>query len=124
MDLPSLYKIHDIIADEAEFSASITFDPDHAIFKGHFPGYPVVPGVCLIRIMRDLVCEIKGKPLTLEMISNLKFLKMIDPHSHANVRVTGSYSITEKGLYAVNASITYEGVSFLKFKGTFISNKL
>ena len=119
MDLQSLYKIHDIKVDGTEFSAGITFDPDHAILKGHFPGHPVVPGVCLIRIMRDLVSEIKGKPLTLHTISNLKFLKMIDPYSHAKVEVSGSYSNTENGLYVVNASITYEDVSFLKFKGRF-----
>ena len=34
------------------YSCTITFDPAFVGFEGHFEGNPVVPGVCLIELVR------------------------------------------------------------------------
>lgn len=34
------------------YSCMIAFDPAFAGFEGHFEGNPVVPGVCLIELVR------------------------------------------------------------------------
>ena len=39
---------------------SITIDQGHDIYKGHFPGFPVTPGVVEIEIVKELMeCHLK-----------------------------------------------------------------
>lgn len=34
--------------DETSGTVLLELNPDHAIYQGHFPAHPVVPGVCLL----------------------------------------------------------------------------
>ena len=34
--------------EESKITTRFYIDPDREIFKGHFPGDPVLPGVCLL----------------------------------------------------------------------------
>lgn len=53
--------------------------PDHPIYGGHFPGNPVVPGVCQIRMITELVAGIMKKEVYLQTADNIKFLAAINP---------------------------------------------
>ena len=53
--------------------------PSHAIFKAHFPGEPVTPGVCLIQMGRELAEDYIGRPLRLKLLKNVKFLSVVTP---------------------------------------------
>jgi 3-hydroxyacyl-[acyl-carrier-protein] dehydratase len=57
--MTALYTISRLTAIEGYFSAEITFNPAHAVFAGHFPGKPIVPGVVLVEISAALVSQIK-----------------------------------------------------------------
>lgn len=48
---PFLFIDEIVSADEAGSVAVRTFKEDEFFFKGHFPSYPVVPGVILIETM-------------------------------------------------------------------------
>ena len=61
------------------FSAKISLNKDHDIFKGHFPGNPVTPGVCMMQIVKELTEEFTGKSLFLKSASNVKFMAIINP---------------------------------------------
>lgn len=41
----------------------ITFRSDHPVFAGHFPGNPIVPGVCLLDAAARLAEETWGSPV-------------------------------------------------------------
>lgn len=32
----------------------VRLNPEHPIFSGHFPSYPIVPGVCLMQMASEL----------------------------------------------------------------------
>ncbi|KQT22455.1 3-hydroxyacyl-ACP dehydratase [Chryseobacterium sp. Leaf404] len=66
-------------SENGSFSASITLNQDHDIFKGHFPGNPVTPGVCMMQIVKELTEEFTGKKLFLKSASNVKFMAIINP---------------------------------------------
>ncbi|MCK4569170.1 MAG: 3-hydroxylacyl-ACP dehydratase, partial [Bacteroidales bacterium] len=83
MSLQSLYTISEFNVKGNEFSAIITFDPSHEIFSGHFPEQPIVPGVCLIHIIKDIAIRIAEHEVVLSNGSNIKFLSVIDPRKHA-----------------------------------------
>ena len=119
MTLKSLYTIHDLKYSEGEFSADISFDPKHEIFEGHFPAQPVVPGVVLIHILKDLCSRIVGDNVNLIKGTNIKFLNIIDPRDNSVISVTGNYSEMENNMISLNANIHNEVGVNIKFKGVF-----
>ena len=46
----------------------ISINAAHPIFEGHFPGQPVVPGVCMIQMIKEMMESIEGKPLQNRMV--------------------------------------------------------
>ena len=36
----------------SKYSVSLRLESSHDIFKGHFPGNPVLPGVCQVEMVR------------------------------------------------------------------------
>jgi len=57
----------------------VKLNEDHPIFAGHFPGQPILPGVCIIQMLIDIVSAWEGYSLKLKKSKNIKFLKIIDP---------------------------------------------
>ena len=49
------------------------------IYKAHFPGEPITPGVCIMQIAKELLEEAVSQQLTLSCVKNIKFLRIISP---------------------------------------------
>jgi 3-hydroxyacyl-[acyl-carrier-protein] dehydratase len=60
-------------------SGSIVFDPDFPGFQGHFPGNPVLPGVCLIEAAVQLISHGAKRNLQLAEVENVKFFSPVNP---------------------------------------------
>ena len=73
--------------DEEKYIASIFLNSNHAIFKGHFPGNPVTPGVCMMQIIKELSQEIMKSSLMMTSSSNVKFLALINPEKNPNLEL-------------------------------------
>ena len=58
---------------DQEYVCKVDFDADFAGFEGHFPGNPIVPGVCLIELSRVMAEQAAGLELVLQEISLCKF---------------------------------------------------
>lgn len=119
MTLKRLYDISEVKVSGTAFFASISFNPEHPVFNGHFPGQPVVPGVVLIRILKMIVADITGKNMILDHSGNIKFLNVIDPRDRNIILCKGSIDLSEKDHYAVNASLSNQSTVYFKFKGNF-----
>ena len=119
MSLKSLYTISDLKYSEAEFSASLRFNPGHEVFNGHFPGQPVVPGVVLINILKDLCSVIVGSEVSLKKGTNIKFLNMTVPAEKATYYISGTFAKNEDEMISMSANILGEGEVSIKFKGVF-----
>ena len=57
----------------------IRLDADHPIFKGHFPGQPVLPGVMILKIITTCVSLSQKKNLLISKVKQCKFLNFVDP---------------------------------------------
>ncbi len=106
-----------------KFHTSVAFIPSHPIFAGHFPGNPVVPGVCQVEMIREIAMEILKKPLFLGKSDNIKFLSMINPMIHQVLDIDLDLKTKSDHEYDVAAVFRSEEVIFLKFKGTFQTEK-
>ena len=58
----------------------------HFIYKAHFPGQPITPGVCVIQIGLELASNYLSRNMEIDKVNNVKFLSVLSPHEvHGNV---------------------------------------
>ncbi len=74
-----LYKIKGKTAGEGATDYDIELNPSHFIFKAHFPGEPITPGVCIIQVGKELLEDLLGAPLQTVAVKNVKFLSVVTP---------------------------------------------
>ena len=92
MLIEGLYKVDELNHSEGVITAKITLDASHEIFKGHFPGNPIMPGVCMMQIIKELTEEVLEKELLLQTSTNIKFMAKINPETNPNLVLNISYS--------------------------------
>lgn len=116
--MDDFYHILQLSAADLRLSAVIRFNKEHAIFKGHFLGSPVVPGVCMIRLVHELMEAGSSGKLRLSSADSIKFLAVIDPQEISDVSVNIDYTLRENQ-YLVQGSIFSGQIIYFKFKGVF-----
>lgn len=89
-----------------------TVTGEEFFLKGHFPSYPIVPGVIICEIMGQscallLGDDIKGKRTLYTGINNVKFKHPVRPHDTINVRAC--ITARRANLVFVQAEATVEG---------------
>ncbi len=67
---------------DSKYVVGIRLNPNHAIFKGHFPDNPVTPGVCMMQIIKELAEQITTYSLFMTRSSNVKFMALINPETN------------------------------------------
>ncbi len=105
--------------DGSTIGATIELNAAHAIFEGHFPNQPVVPGVCMVQIIKELLEKSVGKSLQLQKADHIKFLSFIVPTETPSVEALIKYSIADEVLSAT-ASLAKQETVCLKMKCSFV----
>ena len=82
---------------EGQSGFNVILNPDHLIYKAHFPGQPVTPGVCILQMLQELLSVQYDKPLYIRKIKNAKFTSMISPVTDSRVSVVFSSMTPEEG---------------------------
>lgn len=57
------------------------------IYKAHFPGMPITPGVCIAQIVEELLCEYMQEEYKLSEAKNIKYLQVISPVDTPKINV-------------------------------------
>lgn len=115
--MTTLYKITNLTKNGNSFGASVTFNPSHPVFSGHFPGQPVVPGVVLVEITAVVISKLTGKDLIVKEASVIKFLRVIDPMVNTDILVDGTVIETDKDHYKADLGFASGETVFAKLKG-------
>ncbi len=110
------YKIIDSSVSETEGIFRLRLNAAHAIYKSHFPGKPVTPGVCLCAIARELVEVMAEMSLQLTFVKNAKFLKVLSPDEYPEVAATVRHlTFTPAGTISAQVIVdTLTGETFAK----------
>ena len=66
-------------------------DCAHPVFSGHFPSKPILPGVCMVDIVRDIARRVIDDRLVLAEASNIKFTAVVDPVADSVISADFSY---------------------------------
>ena len=83
-------------ADQSQIVAWKTFNADEFFFPGHFPGYPVVPGVILVETLaqaggagvKQLGLLADTALFFLATVEKAKFRRQVKPGERARLEVT------------------------------------
>ena len=60
--------------------------PESPVYKGHFPGYPITPGVCLVQMALESIAEMAGHSVALVAAKNIKFTSPVIPAEGTELR--------------------------------------
>ena len=82
--------LYETIAVDAA-GATIRLLLESPVYKGHFPGYPITPGVCLVEIALELIAEMADQvghddSVRLVGAKNIKFTSPIIPAEGTELR--------------------------------------
>ncbi len=122
MLLGEYFTIQNKKEEENNVIFSITLNPDHKVYKGHFPQMPVSPGVCNVQMIKECLQQQTGKKLLLKSISQVKFLSLVVPSTNKNLCINMQITETGEKSYKIKAAITNpeNTTSFVDFRGEFI----
>ena len=77
-DLYTVENTHDV-ADDMAYGFDIRLNPAHFIYKVHFHGHPITPGVCLIQMVAELASLAEGCDLYVRNIKTAKYTGLVSP---------------------------------------------
>ncbi len=119
MLIPNLYSIKKSeTIDDFNFNIQIELNPKHEIFDGHFPNNPIMPGVCMIQIIKELTELFTSQNLFLSKVSNVKFMAIINPFTHSVLDLNLNIINNGEEVKVKNSSF-FESTNALKFSAVF-----
>ncbi len=114
-----LFTILSIQKEENAAKVVLSINSKHAIFEGHFPGRPVLPGACQLQIVKEIMQTILNAEFQLIKGNHLKFLSLIDPNTAGILQMELKHTTTENNELAVTAILFNDGTTCFKFNGIF-----
>ncbi|WDF63558.1 3-hydroxyacyl-ACP dehydratase [Flavobacterium sp. KACC 22763] len=120
MILQDFYKIlsEEKISD-SKYTITILVNAKHEVFKGHFPGNPIMPGVCMIQIIKELTESITKSSLMIQSLANVKFMALINPEVTPELRLELDVTTTEDGLVKVKNTTYFNDTTALKLSNVY-----
>lgn len=115
------FTVHTLEKGDGMVKAGLLWNAAHPIFQGHFPGQPVVPGVCMIQLVQETLEQALEKPVELVSSSLVKFLHVIDPRQFPSTDLLLQYCVNENGTYQVSSTLMNEKTNFMKMNAVFNS---
>ena len=87
-----LFEVVSTTQHDDSCQCQVKFNPEHRIYKAHFPGNPITPGVCLMQMGEELLEQKYGKLLQLTVVKTIRFKKIVGPND------TPTYTFTKEVL--------------------------
>ena len=113
MLIPHFYSVKEFNFTDNQLKAIIELNPEHNVFKGHFPNNPVTPGVCMLQILKELTEQATNTNLFIKECSNVKFMALINPEMNAVLAITIDINQVEEN-FKIKASASFDETVALK----------
>lgn len=82
----------------------VRLNPECEVYKGHFPGSPVSPGVCNIQMMLECAQIVLQQPVRMRKLSRCRFTTLLSPLTHPQLDIQIDLQLKED-FYILNATI-------------------
>ena len=70
----NLYTIVSQQEQEGVATFQLSLHPEWPIYKAHFPGHPITPGVCIVQMVQELLQVLQNRELCLRQAKNVKYV--------------------------------------------------
>lgn len=109
-----------IRVDDSESPLTKTYHlalkPDCDVYRGHFPGNPVCPGVCNIETIKECAMMLTGKKLLISAIKQCRLTAIATPAVCPEISVEVTATETPQG-YTILATIADAQQTYMEYKG-------
>lgn len=113
------YTLYEIEKEGLSLKAALHLRQDHPLYQGHFPGRPVVPGACMLQMIKELTELATGACLQLSKGETIKFLLPISPVDTPTLQAELSWQIPDPLSVRVKATLLKDNTPCCKFSGLF-----
>lgn len=126
--IKDFYKVDSVTRHDDGAVYRVSLNPDCEVYKGHFPGNPVSPGVCGIQMIREcaeMECSAHGiaRKLMIREVQQCKFTSLISPVACLQVDVSISVSEDASGEILLKSSVVREGTVCLTLKAICVESR-
>jgi 3-hydroxyacyl-[acyl-carrier-protein] dehydratase len=115
----SLYFIKQTDKSNDSVDVMVELNAAHEIFKGHFPSQPVLPGACMLQMIKEILETSFDIKFQLSKADDIKFLQMIQPLNNTVLLFSIQYDLTENSALNITAKILKGDVICCKMKALF-----
>ena len=99
--------------------AELALNSGSEIFKGHFPQTPVLPGVSMLQMIKELIEKTSENKWQLQKASNIKYLSLVQPNGE-NLHFEITVKPSPDDILMVNSVLKKGEITCMKFSGTYI----
>ena len=117
--LDNLFLIQSITDTDNGFEALVRCNPEHSVYKAHFPGNPITPGACLLQTAGALMQQKMGRPMFLKSSKNIKYLSILIPAEGKEVKFGFSHVAEGETEYKAQVVIADESTVYTMMSLTF-----
>ncbi|MRX39346.1 3-hydroxyacyl-ACP dehydratase [Flavobacterium sp. LC2016-23] len=120
MVLKDFYKVlSEEKTGDTRYNIRILVNASHDVFKGHFPGNPIMPGVCMIQIIKELTESITKSTLMIQTLTNVKFMALINPETNPELLLELDITTTDDDLVKVKNTTCFNDTVALKLSNVY-----
>ncbi len=94
----------------------IALCPDCDVYRGHFPGNPVSPGVCNIQTIKECAEKLTEQQLQISNIRRCRLTAVATPTTSPELEVDINLTPTETG-YIITSTISDNTRTYMELKG-------
>jgi len=120
MLLKDFYKIEERDEIDNVHVFRLLLNPKHDIYKGHFPDFPIMPGVCSMQIVKECASLVLGKEIQHKEIKTCKFVSAVNPNENPSLLLKLKLSDPTDGIIVITANMESADKIVLKFKSHLI----
>lgn len=115
-NIKSLFTIQSLEENNGNIQAKATIDKDNEIYKAHFPGDPITPGVCQMHLIKEVLSKAyPNKNFKFKFSKQIKFTEVLRPNENIEVSVSINTIINKDELIATAQIFNLNSI-FLKAK--------
>ncbi len=103
--LNNMYDVKSATASLPDARFVVQMRADSPIYRAHFPGMPITPGVCIVQMALELLSEAVGMNLKLASIKNAKFITPLIPDA-TDVEISYSKIKIDDRVVSAKAEVT------------------